>query len=414
MPIETWDRVWTNASLATMVEGGAAYGIEHKAALAVAGGRIAWVGRMADLPDSAERCALDVHDVGGAWITPGLIDCHTHLVYAGNRAHEFEQRLQGASYEDIARSGGGILSTVDAVRRASEQDLVDQSLTRLDTLLAEGVTTIEIKSGYGLDTQTEVKMLHAARALARVRPVDIVTTFLGAHALPEEFQNRPDSYLDRLCDEMLPEVRAQSLANTVDAFCEGIGFSNQQVGRVFSKASELGMRVKLHADQLSDRNGAALAAKYGALSADHLEYTNEAGVAAMAAAGTTAVLLPGAFYFLGETRRPPVHWFREYGVAIAVATDCNPGSSPTTSLLLMLNMACTLFRMTPDEALAGVTRHAARALGLGDRGTLERGKRADLAIWSIAHPAELAYHIGANPCRAVIRAGEIVKTVEVV
>jgi len=406
MPDRSWDALWTNVHLATMTGNGVAYGAIEDGALAVADGRIAWVGRAGDLPGAPEHLATSLHDGGGAWMTPGLIDCHTHLVYGGNRAGEFEQRLQGVSYEEIARAGGGIRATVAATRAASPQDLLAAAAERVATLAADGVTTVEIKSGYGLDTETEVKMLRVARRLGSRLPVRVRTSFLGAHALPADYADRGGAYLDLVCDEMLPAAVKDDLADAVDAFCEGIGFSPEETAQVFDAAARHGLPVKLHADQLSDLDGAALAARYGALSADHLECANEAGVAAMAQAGTVAVLLPGAFYFLGETRKPPVDLFRRHGVAMAVASDCNPGSSPATSLLLMLNMACTLFRLTPEEALAGVTRNAARALGLADQvGTLQTGLAADLALWRIASPAELAYGIGARPLAARIVAG---------
>jgi imidazolonepropionase len=399
-----WDAVWTNAKVATLR--GGHYAALVPGAVAAEAGRIAWVGGVADLPGRPDALAREVHDLGGRWITPGLIDCHTHLVYAGSRAHEFEQRLQGATYEEIAQAGGGIVSTVAATRAASEDDLVEASSQRLDRLRAEGVTTIEIKSGYGLRTDAELKQLRAARRLGAAAPVTVRTTFLGAHALPPEYKGRADEYVALVCDEMLPAVAEAGLADAVDAFCEGIGFSPAQAARVFERAAALGLPVKLHADQLSDLGGAALAARFGALSADHLEYTNEAGVRAMAAAGTVAVLLPGAFYFLRETKLPPLQLLRDHRVPIAVSTDCNPGSSPLTSILLTLNLACTLFRLTPEEALAGVTCHAARALGMAaTHGSIEVGKVCDLAIWDVAELAELAYAIGANPSVAVVKDG---------
>jgi imidazolonepropionase len=400
------DAIWTNARLATMVAGGSAYGAIDDGALAVRDGRLAWVGARADLPPALRGRGTREHDAGGRWITPGLIDCHTHLVYAGSRAREFEQRLNGATYEEIARAGGGIRSTVAATRAAAEAVLLAASAPRLRALAAGGVTTVEIKSGYGLDTGTEAKMLRVAHALGRSLPVTVRTTFLGAHALPPEFDGRADAYIDEVCGRMLPEIARAGLAAAVDAFCERIAFSAAQTARVFEAAKALGLPVKLHAEQLSDQGGAQLAARFGALSADHLEYVGEAGVAALARAGTVAVLLPGAFYFLRETQLPPVELLRRHGVAMAVATDCNPGSSPLTSLLLALNMACTLFRLTPEEALAGATRIAARALGLADEaGTLEAGKAADFVLWDVERPAELAYAIGANPCHAVVKAG---------
>jgi imidazolonepropionase len=401
MNTQRWDLLIRRARLATMA--GEGYGDVENAALAVLGGRIAWMGPEQDLPSGA--AATEEFSAEGRWVTPGLIDCHTHLVYAGNRANEFELRLNGAAYADIARAGGGIVSTVKATRAASEEVLFAQAVPRLRTLLAEGVTTIEIKSGYGLDTASEKKMLRVARRLGREFPVDVRTAFLGAHALPPEFAGRPDAYIDAVCNDMLPAAAAEGLADAVDAFCDNIGFTPAQTRRVFETARALGLPIKLHAEQLSDQGGAQLAAEYRALSCDHLEHVSEAGVAAMARAGTTAVLLPGAFYFLRETRVPPVALLREHGVPMAIATDCNPGSSPITSLLACLNMACTLFRLTPAEALAGATRHAARALGLADRGVLELAKRADLALWDIGHPAELAYYLGYNPLSRVIRSG---------
>ncbi|MBK1663008.1 imidazolonepropionase [Rhodospirillum rubrum] len=401
-----WDSLWLNGSLATMAAGGASYGAIEDGAIAVADGRLVFVGRRADLPPGAEGRAARLHDLGGRWVTPGLIDCHTHLVYAGSRAREFELRLQGASYEEIARAGGGIVSTVGATRAASLDQLIASALPRLDALLAEGVTTLEIKSGYGLTIESERRLLLAARALGRLRPVDVVTTFLGAHALPPEFFGDGDGYIDHLCASMLPTLAAEGLVDAVDVFCETIAFSLAQATRVFEAARGLGLPVKVHAEQLGLLGGAALAAGFGALSADHVEYLDEAGVRALAAAGTVAVLLPGAFHMLRETQRPPVDALRRFGVAIAIATDCNPGTSPVTSPLLMLNMACVLFRLTPEEALAGLTRNGAKALGLSDRGVLAPGLRADFALWDIGHPAELAYALGLNPCHAVVRAGE--------
>lgn len=404
----TWDSLWLNANLATMAEGGARYGAIEDGALAVEDGVIAWVGARAALSGDPATLAGDVHDAGGRWITPGLIDCHTHVVYAGHRAHEFEMRLEGASYEDIARAGGGIVSTVRQTRAASEAELETQSLPRLSALAEGGVTTVEIKSGYGLDVETELKQLRAARAAAANAGLNVRTSFLGAHALPEDRSGDADGYIDFVCNESLPAAAQAGLADAVDCFCETIGFSAQQTERVFDAARKLGLPVKLHADQLSDGGGAALAAKYGALSADHLEHASDSGIAAMASAGTVAVLLPGAFYFLRETKRPPVEAFRRHGVPMAIATDSNPGSSPALSLLLMANMACTLFAMTVEEALAGITRNAARALGMGaTHGTLEVGKAADFAVWAISEPAELAYAIGANPCVQVVRGGQI-------
>ena len=399
-----WDSLWFNAHAATM----APMGNVRDAVIAVKDGRIAWIGAAGDRP--AGRAAEE-HDLGGRWVTPGLIDCHTHLVFGGNRAREFEMRLEGATYEEIARAGGGIASTVAATRAADEESLIASAAVRLRRLLDEGVTVVEVKSGYGLDLATERRMLRAARALGERFPVTVRTTGLAAHALPPEFAGRADDYIALVCEEMLPALAADGLLDAVDAFCERIAFSPEQTARVFDTAQRLGLPVKLHADQLSDGGGAALAARYKALSADHVEHTGEEGARAMAAAGTVAVLLPGAFYMLRETKLPPIDLFRRHGVPMAVSTDCNPGTSPAVSLLLMLNMACTLFRLTPQEALAGVTRNAALALGMaGSHGTLEPGKAADLAVWDVGDPAELCYWLGANPCAAVVRAGRLVKS----
>ncbi len=398
-----FDKVWRNARLATLAPDAAGLGVVDRGAVASRAGRIAYAGPEADLPSPG---GAEVVDCGGRWITPGLIDCHTHLAYAGNRAAEFELRLAGASYEAVARAGGGIASSVQATRDASLERLVAETLPRLDALIAEGVSTVEVKSGYGLDLANEAKQLRAARQLAVCRPVGITTTFLGAHALPPGDGDK-DAYIARVCDEMLPAIAAEGLADAVDAFCEGIAFSSEQVARVFAAARRHGLPVKLHADQLSDGGGARLAAEAGALSADHLEYAGEAGVAAMARAGTVAVLLPGAFYFLRETQAPPIALFRHHGVPMALATDSNPGTSPLTSLLLVMNMGATLFRMTPEECIAGTTREAARALGLlHQTGTLEVGKWCDLAVWSIDAPAELAYRIGFNPLHRRVWRGQ--------
>jgi imidazolonepropionase len=396
------DRIWLDARLATLVPDRPGLGIVAPGAVATSDGRIAFAGSLADLGgwDAKERINLD-----GRWVTPGLVDCHTHLVYAGDRAHEFEMRLAGASYEAIARAGGGILSTVTATRAAGEADLVAAALPRLDRLLAEGVTTVEIKSGYGLELATEMRMLRAARRLAVERKVAITTTFLGAHALPPQANGDKDRYIDEVC-AMIPSIAHEGLADAVDAFCETIAFSPAQTTRVFAAAKAAGLPVKLHADQLSNLGGARLAAEHGALSADHLEYADEDGVAAMAHAGTVAVLLPGAFYVLREKQIPPVAALRRHGVPIAIATDCNPGSSPVTSLLLIMNMAATLFGLTVEEALAGATRQAARALGrLSTIGTLEAGKWCDLAVWEIERPADLVYRIGFNPLYARVWRG---------
>jgi imidazolonepropionase len=399
------DAAWLNARIATMRAGGAPYGEIGDGVIAVDGDRIAWVGPRSEWKGTARV----EHDARRAWITPGLVDCHTHLVYAGDRAGEFEQRLKGATYEEIARAGGGIVSTVRATRAASEDELAAAGGRRLRGLLAEGVTVVEIKSGYGLDIDAEARTLRAARRLGKDAPVTVRTTYLGAHAIPAEYKGRADDYIAFVCDEALPAIAAEGLADAVDAFCETIAFSAAQTERVFASARALGLPVKLHADQLTDMGGAALAARHGALSADHLEFTNEQGVREMASAGTVAVLLPGAFYFLREKQLPPVAAFRRHGVAMALATDCNPGSSPLTSLLLVLNMACTLFRLTPEEALAGVTRCGAQALGMqATHGTLEAGKQADFVLWDVASPAELAYAIGANPRIATVQAGRAV------
>jgi imidazolonepropionase len=407
-PPQNLDSLWLDCHLATM-NGPEPYGAIKNGALGVQDERIAWLGAEADLAPEVIDSAKTVQRLDGAWITPGLIDCHTHLVYAGSRAHEFEMRLNGATYEDIARAGGGIVSTVKAVRAASFDELYEQSVPRLKALQAQGVTTLEIKSGYGLDTESELKMLRVAKRLGEDFPVTVRPTFLGAHALPPEYKGRADDYIDLVVNEMLPAVAAENLAKAVDAFCEGIGFSPEQTERVLAAARAHGLKVKLHAEQLSDLKGAMLAARYEALSADHLEYLSQDGVDAMAAAGTVAVLLPGAFFFLNETKKPPVLALREAGVPMALATDCNPGTSPAASPLLMMNLACVLFGLTPAEALAGFTVNASRALGMqSERGSLEPGKMSDLAIWDISEPAELAYGMGNNPCRLVVKQGKIV------
>ena len=388
-----------NARIATMRAG--RYSMIDDGAMVAEAGVVSWVGPR-ELAPTVKRGNDDVVDAKGALVTPGLIDCHTHLVYAGNRAREFEMRLSGATYEDIARAGGGILSTVRATRAASEQQLAREAGARLDAMIAEGVTTVEIKSGYGLDVESELKCLRVARGLERGRNVTITTTVLGAHAVPPEYKGRADEYVDLVCDKLIPRAAEEKLADAVDAFCEGIGFSPAQTRRVFDAARAHGLKIKLHADQLSNLNGAALAAEYGAVSADHLEHTDVAGVKRLKAAGTVAVLLPGAFYFLRETKLPPVVALRTEGVPMAIATDCNPGTSPSTSILTAMNMACTLFRLTPEEALAGVTTHAARALGLQDRGVLEPGKRADFVIWDATEPAELAWTIAGRRPISVI------------
>lgn len=397
------DRIWRNARLATLANG-PGLGVVEDAAVVARQGRILFAGPAGELP--VDLAAAETVDCQGRWITPGLIDPHTHLVFGGDRAHDFELRLAGASYEEVARAGGGIVSTMHATRAASEAALVEAALPRLDALIAEGVTTVEIKSGYGLALQPELKSLRAARALGERRAISIRTSFLGAHALPPEFVGDTDGYIDLVCREMIPAVAAAGLADAVDAFCEGIGFTPAQTRRVFEAAHAHGLPVKLHAEQLSNLHGAALAAEFGALSADHLEHLDDAGIDALARAGTVATLLPGAYYFVRETQAPPVAALRAAGVPIALATDCNPGTSPLTSPLLMMNMAATLFRLTVDECLAGVTREAARALGLlGETGTLEAGKRCDLAVWDIERPAELVYRMGFNPLHARVWGG---------
>ena len=400
-----FDTVWRNARLATMAGEQPGLGVVERGAIAARDDRIAFAGQEADLPaDLGDAREVDCE---GRWITPGLIDCHTHLVWAGNRAREFELRLEGASYEEVARAGGGIVSSVTQLRAASEDDLLEQTLPRLDALIAEGVTTVEVKSGYGLDLANERKSLRVARRLGEERPVRVASTFLGAHALPPEAGGDKDAYIDAVAREMLPAIAADGLADAVDGFCEGVAFSPDQIARVFRAADDHGLPVKLHADQLSDLGGAALAAEFGALSADHLEYASDAGVRAMAAAGTVAVMLPGAFYFIRETHAPPIAAFRDHGVPMAVATDCNPGTSPLTSLLMAMNMAATLFRMTVEECLLGVTRSAAMALGRGEEiGTLEAGKRADFVIWNIDSPAELVYYMGRNPLHSRVYNGD--------
>jgi imidazolonepropionase len=396
--------LWRNARLATLA-GPTPWGAVERGALLCQGDTLLWVGPEAELPIIHRPHISHTHDLQGAWVTPGLIDCHTHLVYGGHRAHEFEMRLQGASYEDIARAGGGIRSTVAATRAASDAELLHAAQRRARTLMAEGVTTLEVKSGYGLSLHDEARCLRVARQLGTSMPLTVRTTYLGAHALPPEFAGRADDYIDAVCS-WLPTLHAQGLVDAVDAFCENIGFTPAQTQRVFEAARALGLPVKLHAEQLSDQGGAALAASFGALSCDHLEHLSAEGIAAMRAAGTVAVLLPGAYYFLRDTQLPPIAALRAQGVPMAVATDHNPGTSPTLSLLLMLNMACTLFRLTPEEALRGVTQHAARALGLHDRGVLAAGQRADFCVWGVEHPHELAYWFGHNPCQRTIVGGQ--------
>jgi imidazolonepropionase len=401
----SYDTLFINLHLATMDEKiSAPYGMIEDAALAVKDGRIVWLGKKDDLP---AHKANTVHDCGGDWMTPGLVDCHTHLVFGGNRAQEFEKRLQGVSYEEISKAGGGIVSTVNATREMSEELLLLEATARLVGMINEGVTTVEIKSGYGLDLENEIKMLQVATRL-EAENIRVQKTFLGAHAVPPEFNGNVDGYIDLVCNDMIPEIARLGLADAVDGFCESIGFTPAQIERVFKAAQTHGLPVKLHAEQLSNQGGTKLAAQYKALSADHLEYLDEEGVKAMAEAGTVAVLLPGAFYVLKETQKPPLDLLRSYGVPMALATDCNPGSSPITSPLMILNMACTLFGMTPEEALAGMTREGAKALGLHcDTGTLERGKSADLAIWDVEHPSELSYWIGNSCCLGRIFKGEM-------
>jgi len=396
-------RVFVDLTVATMGATQTAYGLIEDAAIAVSDGRIDWVGARNDLP--AQYATLAQQPLGGRLVTPGLIDCHTHIVHGGERAVEFEMRLNGASYEEVARAGGGIVSTVKATRAASEDLLLADALRRVDVLMSEGLTSIEIKSGYGLDIETELRMLRVARAVMANRPIRVKTTFLGAHATPADYAGCNDAYIDEVCIPALRAAHGEGLVDAVDGFCEGIAFQPDQIARVFDVARELGLPVKLHAEQLSNLGGAKLAASYGALSADHIEYLDEDGVMAMAKAGTVAVILPGAFYTLRETQEPPIDLLRKHGVPMALATDINPGSSPLNSLLLTLNMGCTLFRMTPEEALRGATANAARALGLTDVGTIAPGMRADMAVWDIKHPAELAYRIGFNPLHSRIFGG---------
>ena len=407
MPQHQIDSLWLDCHLATMAEKNG-YGIVKDGAIAVEKGRIAWIGPEDQLPADAAEGAKRVHRLEGAWVTPGLIDCHTHLVHAGDRSNEFEMRLNGASYQEIAEAGGGILSTVKAVRESTEDDLFAQSLPRLEMMMACGATTLEIKSGYGLDLPNELKMLRVIRRLGQALPIDVRATFLGAHALPPEYKSAPDEYIDLVVEEMLPQVAEQNLADAVDVFCEKIAFTTAQTERVFQCAARFGLPVKLHAEQLSDSKGALLASRYGALSVDHLEYLHPENVAALAGSGCVAVLLPGAFYFLDETRKPPVAALREAGVPMAVSTDSNPGTSPCLSLPVMMNMGCVLFRLTPVEALAGATRNAAAALGLQmESGTLACGKLADFAVWAIGSPAVLSYQLGGNPLRSLVKRGQV-------
>ncbi|WP_082990329.1 imidazolonepropionase [Woeseia oceani] len=401
-----WDLLITDARIASMRAAAGAYGIIEDAALAVRDGRIAWLGAAAERPAVA---ATQTVSAAGQWLTPALIDCHTHLLFGGNRAAEFEQRLQGASYEAIARAGGGIMSTVNATRAASDAELLAAGCKRIDALQRDGVASVEIKSGYGLNAATELRLLRLAKQLGELRNITVSTTFLGAHAVPADFAGNADEYIDMLCSELLPQIASDGLADAVDAYCESIAFSAEQVNRLFARAAALGLPVKLHADQLSDTGGAALAARHHALSADHLEYSSTDGIAAMAAAGTVAVLLPGAFLTLRETQLPPVEALREHGVPIALATDCNPGTSPVASLRAIMALATSQFRLTPEECLAGVTRVAAQALGLhNDTGTLEVGKRADIAQWDLQHPRELSYWLGLNELRQLYVGGKTV------
>ncbi|MBA6232335.1 MULTISPECIES: imidazolonepropionase [unclassified Colwellia] len=400
-----WQTLFINVNLATMTDGANSYGAIKNGALAISEGKIAWLGEKTDLPKYNEKSVQTI-DGKGKWLTPGLVDCHTHLVYGGNRANEFEMRLQGKSYQEIANAGGGIISTVSATRKASESQLLASALPRLTTLHQQGVTSIEIKSGYGLDTMNEIKMLKVAGQLAEKLPVTIKRTFLGAHALPIEYKEKPDEYIDLVCNEMIPLIVKESLADAVDVFCEGIGFSLEQTERVFAAAQKHQLPIKVHAEQLSNLGGTALAAKYNALSSDHIEFLDEAGIKAMKNADMTAVLLPGAFYFLRETQLPPMDLLRKHEVPMAIATDANPGSSPIHNIQLMLNMACTFFRLTPTEALAGVTCHGAKALGLSNKkGQLAVDFDADIAMWNIEQPAELCYQFGVNPLDELFVAG---------
>ena len=406
MTTTTWDRVWVGAELATLDDMSDA-GIGHicDGALALKDGRIAWIGTRAQLA-AMQWSATTVTEARGLWITPGLVECHTHLVYAGDRSNEFAARLRGATYEEIARAGGGIVSTMRATRAASEDELLEQSLPRARSLVREGVTTLEIKSGYGLDLATELKMLRVAGRIGRELGISVVRTFLGAHAVPPEFANRADDYVDYICEQMLPEVAGAGLADAADVFCERIAFTRYQTARIFERARSLGLALRLHADQLSDGGGGALAAEYGALSADHLEHASQASLQSMAQRGVVAGLLPGAFYYLRETAMPPIAQLRELGIPMAVSTDCNPGTSPIASLLLAMNLACVLFRMTSSEVLRGTTVHAARALGLqADRGVLRTGLRADLAVWRLRHPEQLCAEVGVHRPVETIVAG---------
>ncbi len=402
----SWQTLYINVNLATMTDGGNSYGEINQGALAISQGKIVWLGKEVDLP-SYDSSAVEVIDGKGKWLSPGLIDCHTHLVYGGNRANEFEMRLQGKSYQEIANAGGGIVSTVTATRSATKEELLATALPRLTALHQQGVTTVEIKSGYGLDTLNEIKMLKVVGLLAGELPVTIKRTFLGAHALPTEYKDNADGYLDIVCDEMLPQVVSENLADAVDVFCEGIGFSLEQTKRVFDAAQSHGLPIKVHAEQLSNLGASELAANYDALSSDHIEFLDEAGIKAMKKSGMTAVLLPGAFYFLRETQQPPIELLRKHQVPMAVATDANPGTSPIHNIHLMLNMACTLFKLTPSEALAGITCYGAKALGLSEsKGQLAVGFDADIALWNISQPAELCYQFGVNPLVTLVQNGQ--------
>ncbi|WP_351015516.1 imidazolonepropionase [Shewanella sp. AC91-MNA-CIBAN-0169] len=405
----SWDQVWIDVNVATMdtnIQG--AYGVIPQAAIAIKDGKIAWVGPRSELPEF-DVLATPVYRGKGGWITPGLIDAHTHLVFAGNRANEFEQRLQGASYQDIARAGGGIISTVNACREADEAELFELGRQRLNALAREGVTTVEIKSGYGLNTETELKLLRVARELGEHHHIDVSTTFLGAHAVPPEYKDNADAYIDLVINDMLPAVIAENLADAVDVFCENIAFNLEQTERVLTAAKQAGLQIKLHAEQLTNMGGSALAAKLGAKSVDHIEFLDEAGIKAISESGTCATLLPGAFYFLRETQLPPIDLLRQYKVPMVIASDFNPGSSPICSTLLMLNMACTLFKLTPEEALQGVTINAAKALGIDNNvGSITVGKQADFCLWDITTPAQLAYAYGVNLCKTVVKNGQVV------
>lgn len=401
-----WEVLFIGFNLATMTDGGQSYGELKGSALAIGAGKILWIGKESDLPVYSQE-AVKVVQGDGKWITPGLIDCHTHIIYGGDRANEFEMRLQGKSYQEIAENGGGIVSTVKATRAASEEELYQSALKRLSALQAEGVTTLEIKSGYGLDLENEIKMLNVAEKLHQKTSVSVHKTFLGAHTVPQEYKNKPDDYIDMVCEQMLPSIAQAKLADAVDVFCENIGFTLEQTEKVFKAAAQHDLKIKVHAEQLSNIGATELASKYKALSSDHIEYLDSAGIAAMAQANMVAVLLPGPFYFIRETQLPPIELLRENNVAMAIATDSNPGTSPLNSILLMLNMACTLFKLTPSEALAGITCNAAKALGVEHSiGKIAQGMVADLAIWDIESPAQLAYQFGVTPLAAVYKQGK--------